>query len=70
MTRKKKLLKTITWRITATTTTLIIVYLLSGEFKVATSVALFEVITKMVIYYLHETIWDRLNVDENREEGS
>ncbi len=57
--RKKKILKTISWRITATSTTLLLVYLLSGQLKIAGTVALLEVIIKTVIYYVHETIWEK-----------
>ena len=57
----KTILKTITWRITATTTTLILVYLLSGELKTAGTVAFFEFFIKMFIYYVHERTWEKVN---------
>lgn len=60
MSGKTKLFKTLTWRITASTTTLLIVYVLSGEIKTAGAVTLLEVIIKTVIYYLHETFWDKI----------
>ena len=63
--RMKKILKTISWRITATSTTLILVYILSGELRIAGAVALLEVIVKTIIYYLHETVWEKINVYEN-----
>lgn len=61
MSGKTKLLKTLTWRITASTATLLIVYIFSGEIKTAGAVTLFEVIIKTIIYYLHETFWDKIN---------
>lgn len=61
MTVKRKVLKTITWRITASLSTLLIVYGLSGEIKIAGTVTLAEIIIKSTIYYLHETIWEKLN---------
>ncbi len=61
MTKKKKtLLKTITWRLTATLTTMILVFLLSGEMKIAGTIAIFEVSIKMAIYYFHERAWDKV----------
>ncbi len=64
---KKNILKTITWRITASTTTLLLVYILTGEIKIAGSVTLLEIIVKSIIYYLHETIWDEATVKKKEE---
>jgi adenylylsulfate kinase len=58
MKEKKKIFKTITWRIAATSTTLLIVYLLTGKLQLAGSAAVVEVIAKSIIYYVHETAWD------------
>jgi adenylylsulfate kinase len=60
MNEKIKLFKTVTWRITASTTTLIIVYILSGEIKTAGAFTFIEIIIKTIIYYLHETFWDKV----------
>jgi adenylylsulfate kinase len=53
-------LKTISWRITATTTTVIIVYLFTGQIQTAIEVGLMEMVAKMLIYYFHERFWDNL----------
>jgi adenylylsulfate kinase len=53
-------LKTISWRITATTTTVIIVYLFTGQIDTAIEVGLMEMVAKMLIYYFHERGWDSL----------
>lgn len=63
--KKKSLLKTITWRITASTTTLLLVYIMSGELKIAGTIAFMEIFIKMLVYYLHERIWE--NIDVNNE---
>lgn len=63
---KRHLAKTLTWRIIATTDTFIITFLASTfGFSYTTEqavtlggvVAGFEVVTKMVLYYLHERAW-------------
>ena len=59
MSKKKALMKTITWRITASITTVAIVWFVSGKFVIAGEVALLEVIIKMVVYYFHERAWER-----------
>ncbi len=67
MARKKSLLKTITWRISASAATILIVYILSGEMKIAGSVAVLEVIVKTLLYYFHEIVWDKVDLDEKKD---
>ena len=56
----KSLAKTITWRIVATSDTFIISYLLTGSFSIAGGIAGLEVITKMLLYYGHERVWEKI----------
>lgn len=58
--RKRSVLKSITWRITASLTTILIVWAVSGELIIAGEVALLEVFIKMLVYYFHERAWDRV----------
>lgn len=60
-TRARSLAKTVSWRATATIDTLIISYLVTGSVLFAGSIASFEVITKMAIYYFHERAWSRVS---------
>lgn len=55
---KQSMLKTLTWRITATTDTFLISWLLTGTATIAAGIAGLEVLTKMVLYYIHERLWD------------
>lgn len=52
--------KTITWRVLGTIDTMVISYLISGELQVAYSIGIIEVFTKMILYYLHERLWNKL----------
>jgi len=54
------LAKTTTWRITATLTTIIIAYFIIGDVEAALAIGGIEFFAKMIIYYLHERIWNRL----------
>jgi len=56
----RTIIKTVSWRITATTTTVIIVYIFTGQIDTAIEVGLLEMVAKMLIYYLHERGWDNL----------
>ena len=53
----RHLLKTITWRIIGTLDTIILGWIISGEAVIGITVGGFELITKMILYYLHERIW-------------
>lgn len=59
--KKRHFAKTLTWRIIATGTTFILTLIFFRDDPNATEkaswVALFEAISKMVIYYYHERIW-------------
>ena len=58
-TRFKSLLKTISWRVLASTDTLMIAWLLTGNLKTAGSIMSLEIFTKMFLYYVHERFWTR-----------
>ena len=53
-------MKTATWRVIASLDTMLIAWFFTGNLKVAFSVGSFEVITKLVLYFLHERLWNRL----------
>ena len=75
-TRKRHILKSITWRFIATLTTFIITILVFGEdpnaAQKAGAVAVAEIFLKMLIYYLHEEAWYRVNfgLERDQSEGS
>ncbi len=54
---KRHIAKTITWRIVGTLDTMILGWIVTGDLKLGLAIGGFEVITKMVLYYLHERAW-------------
>ncbi|SHO80232.1 Adenylylsulfate kinase [hydrothermal vent metagenome] len=56
-TNKRSILKGITWRIVATTTTILIVYLFFGRLDLAITAGLLESVLKIALYWLHERAW-------------
>ncbi len=69
VTRKRHFVKTITWRITATLTTILLAWLISGDYKIGLKVGFFEFFIKMVLYYFHERIWYRSKFGIKYEEN-
>lgn len=51
--------KSISWRVTATITTIVLVFLFSGELALAFKVGVLEVVAKLLIYYTHERLWSK-----------
>lgn len=54
---QRHLAKTITWRIVGTLDTMLIGWFLSGDLKLGLAIGGTEVITKMVLYFVHERVW-------------
>ena len=59
--RVRSLLKAISWRIVATSTTILLVFLFTGNLVISVGVGSLELLFKTVIYYLHERIWNMSN---------
>ena len=57
MTNGRSVLKTISWRAFASVDTFVIAYIATGEVKIGAMIVGAEVVTKMVLYYLHERGW-------------
>ena len=58
---KRHLAKTMTWRIVGSIDTMLIGWLISGNPLIGLSIGGTEVITKMILYFVHERLW--LKVD-------
>jgi uncharacterized membrane protein len=56
----RSVLKALSWRVVGTIDTLIVSYLLTGEIALATSIASVDFLTKLVLYFFHERIWNKI----------
>jgi len=63
--KKRTLVKTMTWRITASLTTFLIAWLLTGDLLIGVSIGSIEAIAKIFLYYYHERIWNNINWAKN-----
>ena len=59
-TKKRSVLKALSWRTWATITTAIIVFIFTGEFALAITVGFLEVFAKMGLYFFHERLWHKI----------
>ena len=60
-TKKRTMVKTITWRITASLTTFLIAWMLTGDILVGASIGSIEAVSKIFLYYFHERIWTNIS---------
>ncbi|KJD34102.1 membrane protein [Tamlana nanhaiensis] len=59
--KKRHLIKTVTWRLIGTIDTMILAWIISGNPLTGLSIGLAEVLTKMGLYYLHERAWYKID---------
>ena len=53
----RHLAKTLTWRIVGTLDTMVLSSLITGSVKIGLAIGGTEVVTKMLLYFLHERAW-------------
>lgn len=54
----RSIVKSISWRLIGTLDTILISWLITGQLKLAFSIGSIELVTKMVLYFFHERIWN------------
>ena len=59
-TKKRSILKAISWRTWATITTAVLVFIFTGKFALAITIGLLEVFAKMALYFVHERFWQKI----------
>jgi uncharacterized membrane protein len=56
----RSLIKTITWRVTGSGATFLISYVVSGSIAAAGTIAVVQMISNTILYYVHERVWNRV----------
>jgi len=67
-TNKRSIVKGVTWRVVATTTTMIIVYVFFGRLDLAIATGLIESVLKIGLFWLHEKAWFKVRWGKKRIE--
>lgn len=62
---KRHIAKSITWRIVGTLDTMVLSWFITGNPITGLKIGLFEVVTKMALYYFHERVWYRINLSKS-----
>ncbi|TYA69884.1 DUF2061 domain-containing protein [Seonamhaeicola marinus] len=52
--------KALSWRVVGTLDTLLVSYFLTGKISLAASIASVDFITKLILYFFHERVWNAI----------
>lgn len=58
----RSVLKAVTWRATACIDTLIISWIITRRLSWALTISGIELVTKFLLYYLHERAWNKIQL--------
>ena len=56
----RSMVKSISWRVVGTLDTIVISWIITGQVKTALSIGGIELVTKMLLYFFHERVWDKI----------
>ena len=62
------MVKTLSWRVVATSDTFLISWIITGTWQLAGAIAGIEVLTKMFLYYGHERVWSNISWEKKPKE--
>jgi len=61
----RSVVKGITWRLVGTLDTFLISLLITGKLHLAGGIAAVEVLSKILLYTVHERVWNRIQWNRN-----
>ena len=60
VTKARSFTKSLSYRIFGTLSSWAVVYVITGKGSLATLIAFWETVVKVVIYYYHERVWNKI----------
>ena len=57
----RSFVKALSWRITGTVDTIVVSLIVTGKLKLAVSIGVVELFTKVLLYYAHERVWNKIS---------
>ncbi len=67
-TRNRSIAKALSWRLFASLTTVLIVFIFTGKLMLSIGVGGVELVVKLTLYYFHERIWSHINFGKSQKE--
>ncbi|WGH75674.1 DUF2061 domain-containing protein [Tenacibaculum tangerinum] len=56
----RSIVKSISWRVVGTIDTILISWIITGQVTTAFSIGAIELVTKMLLYFFHERLWNNI----------
>lgn len=60
-TRRRSVIKALTWRVLAGFITAGVALILTGKLKFAVEIGVIDTSVKLVVYFMHERLWNRIS---------
>jgi len=60
-TRRRSIVKALSWRLIATLITATVVFVMTGNFHIAAEIGLIDTCVKLGVYFFHERMWLRIS---------
>lgn len=57
------------WRVVTTITTVMLVFIFTGELKIALGIGVVDMLVNLVSYFMHERIWDKVEWGRHKSNG-
>jgi uncharacterized membrane protein len=61
VTKARSFIKSLSYRIFGTIISWAVVYVITGKGSLAILIAIWETIIKVVVYYIHERVWNKIS---------
>lgn len=61
----RSLAKAVSWRVTGTIDTFVISWIITGQVLLASGIAFTEIMTKILLFWLHERAWNKISWGKN-----
>ena len=65
---KRTIMKTIIWRLVATSVTILVAYAWFGEWSSSVARGIAANLLKTILYYVHERVWNRTDYGRKKSE--
>lgn len=66
---RRSIVKAASWRFTGTMDTILVSYLVTGKPHLAFTIGGVEVVTKFVLYFFHERLWNKIKWGRVQEDS-
>lgn len=63
----RSILKALSWRAGGTAVTFLTAWALVGTLETAVKIGVLDTIIKIGVFYVHERLWDRLNIGKAKQ---